>query len=178
MANPVSSSVTPRQLDVVERLTPGLQSLYCGTYVRLGVHLCGPSSDPICVFPHERLPSPASLCLSLDRAHSVVSVGVLSPQELGWNHPIYFHMLYYPLGQFICVTTTVTFLRQGVASVASPSLIGHVFSALSSSHTGWVLRNSSDWPSLLRALTPARQVGGGPIVSNRALLGPATVACW
>ncbi len=48
MANPVSSSVIPRQSDVAERLTPGLHSLFCGTCVRLGVHMCGPSSDPIC----------------------------------------------------------------------------------------------------------------------------------
>ncbi len=63
------------------------------------VSICAvPAVTPYAYFVHGRLPGPASPCLSLDRARSVVSDGVLSPLELGWNHPGDFHMLYYPLG--------------------------------------------------------------------------------
>ncbi len=98
MANPVSSSVIPRQSDVAERLTPGLHSLFVEPVLGW-VSICAvPAATPNAYFVHGRLPGPASPCLSLDRARSVVSDGVLSPLELGWNHPGDFHMLYYPLG--------------------------------------------------------------------------------
>ncbi len=60
----------------------------------------------------------------------------------------------------MCNHHSLSSYGQDVASSASPSLLGHAIPALSNSHTEWVLRNSSDGLSLLRALTPAPKSWG------------------